>query len=89
MSGHRAGVKALILLECPKALYVHCCAHSLNLAVQDATLCVPLIRDVLSLVGDLNTVVRVAAKRYAIFQVMQKKPLALVVQHPKIITRHL
>ena len=33
MSSHRAGVQALILRECPKALYVHCCAHSLNLAV--------------------------------------------------------
>jgi len=54
----RAGVQALIFKECPKALYVHCCVHSQNLAVQDATRCVPLICDVLSLVGDLNTVVR-------------------------------
>ena len=60
MSGHRAEVQALILKESHKALYVHCCAHSLNPAVQDATRCVPLIRDVLGLVGDLNTVVRVS-----------------------------
>ena len=66
-----AGVQALILKECHKALYVHCCAHSLNLAVQDATRCVSLIRDVLGLVGDLNTVVRASAKRYAIFQAIK------------------
>ena len=31
----------------------------------------PLIRDVLGLVGDLNTVVRASAERYAIFQAIK------------------
>ena len=47
---------------------MHCCAHSLNLAVQDASRSVPMIRDILDLVRNLNNVVRVSAKRRGIFE---------------------
>jgi hypothetical protein len=33
MSGARAGCKSIILNNAPKALYVHCAAHKLNLAI--------------------------------------------------------
>jgi len=55
MAGRLTGVQAMILDRCSKALYVHCSAHSLNLAVQDATRCVSLIRDTTDLVKDLTT----------------------------------
>ena len=36
MSGHRNGVSTQITAEESRALYTHCYAHSLNLAVSDA-----------------------------------------------------
>ncbi len=37
MSGHLSGVSARIQNICPKAFYIHCTAHSLDLALQDLT----------------------------------------------------
>ena len=53
---------------CRKALYVHCCAHSLNLALQDTTRSVTTIRDVLDHVKELVNVIRASAKRHAVFE---------------------
>lgn len=36
MKGHRSGLKTRLQAENPKAIYVHCYAHTLQLAVQDA-----------------------------------------------------
>lgn len=36
MSGHIKGVQTIIRVKYPKALYVHCVAHTLNLAVSSA-----------------------------------------------------
>lgn len=36
MSGHLHGAQAYVRKECAHALYVHCSAHSLNLAIADA-----------------------------------------------------
>jgi len=36
MSGHLKGASAIITNTCPRALYVHCCSHSLNLALSDS-----------------------------------------------------
>lgn len=36
MSGHIKGVQTIIRAQYPKALYVHCVAHTLNLAVSSA-----------------------------------------------------
>lgn len=36
MSGHIKGVQTIIRKKYPKALYVHCVAHTLNLAVSSA-----------------------------------------------------
>ena len=33
MSGARGGCKSIVIREAPKAIYVHCAAHRLNLAV--------------------------------------------------------
>lgn len=68
MSDRLSGVQARIHEKCEKALYVHCCAHSLDLALQDASRSVSMIRDILDLVRDLNNVVRASAKRRGIFE---------------------
>jgi len=80
MAGRLTGVQARLLEKCDKAIYVHCCAHSLNLAIQDATRAVPLIRDVLDVVRELNTVVRASAKRHALFDQLRGE-LALAEDH--------
>jgi len=36
MSGHLNGVQAIVRRTFPRALYVHCSTHSLNLAISDA-----------------------------------------------------
>jgi len=41
MAGHLNGVAARILKVTPKAYYVHCLAHSLNLCLQDCAIFLP------------------------------------------------
>ena len=36
MSGEHAGLSALMKGVAPLSLYVHCCAHRLNLAIEDS-----------------------------------------------------
>ena len=37
MSGHRSGLSAIIRSKVPRAIYVHCVCHCLNLVLQDAS----------------------------------------------------
>jgi len=68
MSGSVQGVHTRIQLIQPKALYLHCFAHSLNLSVQDAVRSIPLVRDVMQCLRDLATIVRGSAKRFDAFK---------------------
>lgn len=68
MAGDHKGVQSRILALQPKALYVHCFAHTLNLSVQDAIRSVPICRDTLQVIHDLATIVRSSAKRFQKFQ---------------------
>ena len=71
MAGHLNGVAARILKEAPKAHYVHCLAHNLNLCLQDCTSACPVIKDSLLLVTELSTLVRASPKRLALFKNIQ------------------
>jgi len=79
MAGVHSGVQRRIRDEIPKAVYVHCTNHSLNLALQDTSARVHCIRDVLSFVNDLATFFRDSAKRTAVFETV----LANMNQDPK------
>jgi hypothetical protein len=68
MSGSIKGVRSRIQQLQPKALYVHCFAHTLNLSVQDAVRSIPFVRDVMQNLRDLATIVRGSAKRLVTFQ---------------------
>ena len=68
MSGSVQGVRTRIQLIQPKALYVHCFAHSLNLSVQDAVRSIPLVRDVMQCLCDLATTAHGSAKRFDAFK---------------------
>ena len=43
----------------PRAVFVHCQAHSLNLVLQDATTLIASCRDILNDIGDIINFVRV------------------------------
>jgi hypothetical protein len=68
MSGAIKGVRSRIQQIQPKAIYVHCFAHSLNLSVQDAVRSVPIVRDAMQCLRDLATIARGSAKRVDAFK---------------------
>ena len=65
MSGRRSGVAARIQQEEPRALYVHCMGHSLNLAVQDTSCSVKVMADTFDTVLELAKVFKYSAKKKA------------------------
>ena len=73
MSGVNTGVAARIAAEEKRALNTKCFAHSLNLAVQDATKSNSLIGDVLVAIQELNNLTRSSAKRLGIFENIQEE----------------
>ena len=48
-------------------MYIHCCAHSLNLAIQDATRSCTIIRDALEFVQEVLNFVKASPLRSRIF----------------------
>lgn len=67
MSGSVQGVRTRIQQKQPKALYVHCLAHSLDLSVQDSVRSIPIIRDIMQNLRELAKVVHGSAKRMDTF----------------------
>ncbi|CAG7667378.1 unnamed protein product, partial [Allacma fusca] len=63
MSGKLTGVSTQIQEMEKRAIYVHCYAHSLNLAVQDVIRNEELLRDCLSYVNDIGVLLKGSAKR--------------------------
>ena len=69
MAGVHSGVQKRIRDLQPKAVYIHCHNHLLNLAVQEAaSYSVRCVRDILSLVNDLANFFRESAKRSGILE---------------------
>ena len=63
MAGRRAGVAPKIKEIEPRALYIHCMAHSLNLAVQDTCRSVTVICEALDTVLELSKIFKYSAKK--------------------------
>jgi hypothetical protein len=68
MKGEINGVAARFLEKQPRATYVHCQAHCLNLAVQDAVSANNSYNNFMNVVNDLINFVRHSPKRLAQFQ---------------------
>ena len=68
MAGRDNGVAARIRQQEKRAVFVHCSAHSMNLAVQEAAASTPMIRDCLSLVHDLVLFFRNSPTRTRVLQ---------------------
>ena len=68
MSGIRNGAQALFKQDEPKALYVHCLAHSLNLCVQDVSKKCKLLRNTLDFIQNLLQLIKFSPKRLNLFE---------------------
>ena len=63
MMGKKSGVSTQILAEQPKAVAIHCQGHSLSLSVKSLTNGCDILRDTLSVVGEICTLVKFSPKR--------------------------
>lgn len=68
MSGRHNGLHAKILKVEPRALYVHCNAHNINLVVQDAISGIPWTRDNIGMAKEIIKFVRDSPKRLFAFK---------------------
>ena len=71
MSGVKSGLQARVLEQEPRAQYVHCTAHLMNLIVQDVAQSIPACRNFMSIIRDLITLIRNSPKRLAWFKEFQ------------------
>lgn len=67
MRGLYSGVQAKIKQESPKALYVHCNVHILNLCLVDLAKQVPQVRNVFRTLSTLYNFIGASLKKQAIF----------------------
>jgi hypothetical protein len=70
MSGKNKGVQSLIKKEYPGVLYVHCCNHSLDLVLQEASRQSRGFADALLFVKNVANLLRRSSKRKSIFSSM-------------------
>ncbi|KAK0153294.1 Zinc finger MYM-type protein 1 [Merluccius polli] len=68
MSGRFTGVRARLAEICPGSLFVHCCNHSLDLALQEVARDVTLIADIFNFVQSASNLIRESAKRKSLYQ---------------------
>lgn len=73
MAGRLTGVATRISNEYPKAHFVHCMAHSLNLCLQEVGSNCHSVRDALSLTSELAKIIRASPKRLALFKNIQQE----------------
>lgn len=74
MSGQFKGVKSIIQTKYPKALYVHCVVHSLNLAVSSACDLRP-IRNCLGVIEKMYCFFNTPKRRSALVEVIDNSDL--------------
>ena len=65
MSGTKNGVAVQIKSKEERALYTHCCAHSINLAVGDTMKVCPVLKDTIYNTYELTKLVKMSPKRDA------------------------
>lgn len=71
VSGHISGLQKRIIDVEPRATFVHCTAHTLNLVVQDTMQNIDKFRDFLAILRSLISFVKDTPKRQAIFNLLQ------------------
>lgn len=71
MAGIKTGVAKRFTDLIPHAVFVHCYAHKLNLALQDATNKLKAVSDILLIVQNVSVFVERSAKRHTLFEHLQ------------------
>ena len=71
MAGHLNGVATRLLEEEPRALFVHCLAHALNLCLQDCGSQCNIVRDALHLTSEISNMIRASPKRLSSFTLLK------------------
>jgi len=71
MSGCNSGVAMQLVQKNHKAVFIHCMAHSLSLAVQDSIRNLPNFRNHLDVAKDIIQLIRASPKRRGIFAQVQ------------------
>ena len=71
MSGISKGVAARFKSINKKALFVHCYAHKLNLALQDTCSKIIEVRNCIGTVNSIYSFIEASPKRHAIFEKLQ------------------
>ena len=71
MAGHRSGVAKQLGDEEPRALFVHCYGHSLNLAMCDTIKTTVLTRDSLDVTSEISKLIKYSQKRNARFDALK------------------
>ena len=71
VAGHLNGLQAKIRDVEPRALFVHCFGHTLNLVVQDSMSAVANFRDSIHLFGNIVNFIRDSPKRLCCFEKFQ------------------
>ncbi|KAF0748626.1 zinc finger MYM-type protein 1-like, partial [Aphis craccivora] len=66
MSGQHSGVQTLIRSDFPNAVYVHCCAHNLNLVISDAAKSSSKVQTFFNIAQDVYNFFSVSAPRWAL-----------------------
>uniref|UniRef100_A0A1X7UFP5 DUF4371 domain-containing protein n=1 Tax=Amphimedon queenslandica TaxID=400682 RepID=A0A1X7UFP5_AMPQE len=67
MAGHLYGVAVHLQGEEPRAHYVHCLAHSLNLCLQECSCKCSALRDALGVTQELYNPIRASPKQLGLF----------------------
>ena len=73
MSGSKNGVAKMIKNTERRALYTHCYAHSLNLAVGDTMNACPILKDTIDTTYELTKLVKMSPKRDAKLKSLQEE----------------
>lgn len=72
VSGVLSELQARVQLEKPRAVYVHCIAHCLNLVMQDVMQHIQSVRNFITLMWKLIGCIRNSPKRLACFETLQE-----------------
>lgn len=77
VSGHITGLQRRIIDVEPRAIFVHCTAHTLNLVVQNTVQNINKVRDFLAVLRSMISFVKDSPERQAIFNSLQSEQSVL------------
>lgn len=74
MSGKHSGVQSLLRKQyIPRAIYVHCYAHKLNLVISDVTKAVPYLSEFYSIINKIYTYFHKSSVTNEVFKKVQQQ----------------